>query len=1321
MQLHQFFEHSCDNHPNNIALVCDNAFVSYQELDGRANQLARYLAQQGIANGSIVGLLLERSIDCYIAILAVLKTGAAYVPIEVDYPDERINYIFADLPFDVLLTSSSQVRDKALQWPQRIVLDEVNQQVINQASTRLDSKEHQADAESLCYVIYTSGSTGKPKGVEITHKSITHYVRAASAIYEMSAQDRVYQGFSLAFDASLEELWMAFANGAALIACTTKEVRSGVGLLSFLQQHQVTFFSTVPTLLSTLEGVLPHLRLLVLGGETCSPALVKRWERPGLRIMNTYGPTEASVVATYAECVPGGEVTIGQPLPGYDVLILSESLAVVNDGEIGELCIGGPAVARGYVNRPESTAEKFIINPANTKQRLYKTGDLAFKANGALHFAGRADDQIKLRGFRIELNEIERVILQYAGIKQAVVSLHEAEQPALVAYLLLAKNITFEQEHFKEFLRARLPDYMMPALVELLDELPLLSSGKVNRKALPKPSLISSTNNYVAPVSELEHEIARVWEQSLACDAISIDANFFYDLGGHSLHAAKIISELRTIPALSTISILDLYKNPSIRQLAAQCGAVALKSTQGHKEQRGAHYKVPQWKYLLCGVGQFFGCVFQYAVGAWQLLAVILCYTWITSSYTLVSTESQVAFLALFLSMPLLSLFITVSMKWLLLGRVKPGIYPLWGWFYYRWWLVQRLQKNIYLGKHLTGSPLITLYYRLLGANIGANCYIGTSQILTPDLLSIGDNSSIGADSRLNGYIVEDGWLKIGNIDIADNCYVGARAVMGLNTRMEENAVLEEMSMLPDGAVISRGLYYVGSPAVPASLPENHITRNNTPAEPVSLWENTLFGILHYSGIVFIMLMYYLCILPSLSLINYFYENHYYWGTMLLAIPAGAALFLALYYSCVIVCKKIIMDKIQPGSYSVRGFYYFRHWIIEKMFDVDEISIMADTLYLPMFLRRLGAKLEKGVEMGETPHIIPDLVTIEEGGFTASSVALAWPTVYRGTISFAPVHIGKKGFVGNVSMLPGGKKIGDGGLLGCLSVPPEHNQSSKSDTAWLGSPAVFLPKRELFVGFSDQQTYNPPKKLYCLRLLIEFFRIILPSAFSFIALFNLLSVLEFMVSNYSWRAAAVVVPFAEFFITIALVALLVGLKWLLLGKLKPLTKPIWDVFIWKNDVIEYSYNYYINPHYTNKVLGTPFALWLHRCLGTKVGKRVFTDSAEFSEFDLISIGDDVCINAETILQTHLYEDRIFKVAHVAIESGCTIGVGSVILYNTLMEKHAMLGNLSLLMKGECLPANTQWSGIPAQSTLVTHASSDVLQFVSRSEVLAELS
>jgi non-ribosomal peptide synthetase-like protein len=1293
-QLRQLFESSADKYPKNTALICDDVSLSYQELEWRANQLANYLIGKGLRAKQSVAILLERSPMSYISILAVLKIGATYVPIEIEYPDERINYILKDMSFHTIITSSTQAaRSGLIQLPNPIALDELETALSAQSNHRPELGE--ADADQICYVIYTSGSTGKPKGVEIAHSSICHYVTTASKLYQMAPKDRIYQGFSLAFDASLEELWMAFANGASLIACTSKDIRSGVGLIEFLTAHEVTVFSTVPTLLATLEANLPALRLLILGGEACTAQLIKPWGRDSLRIINTYGPTEATVIATSAECFSDKPVTIGKPLPGYDIFILDETLRPVADGQQGQLCIAGLGLARGYVNQPENTEKKFITNPTNKNQRLYLTGDLAVKnLNGDIEFLGRIDDQVKLRGFRIELNEIETIIMEYEGISQAIVSLQTSNKPTLIAYLLLQEQTPFDMQHFKHFLQQRLPNYMIPSLIEPVSSFPLLSSGKVNRKALPIPTNSAPQTAYAPPTTELEMVITKIWEESLQQNRISIDDDFFYDLGGHSLSAASIVSSLRKIAKIKNISILDLYQNPTIRQLSEKF--TRIQHHEKNEERKPKKHRASQATYALCGVGQFFGCLLQYAIRSWQLLAVVCCYSWFTMNSGLFSMDTLATFLLLFVCIPISSLAITICAKWLLLGRVKPGIHKVWGWFYFRWWLVERLQKNVFSPHHLIGSPILILYYRLLGAKIGKNCYIGTSSVAAHDMLTIGDNCSIGFDARLLGYIIEDGWLKIGTITIGDHCFVGARSVISIDTVLNENACLDDMSMLPTHRFIPAGQFYSGSPARQSLAPQEHVINQRLPIDKTSPLKNFYFGVLHYICLEFGMGLYYICFLPALLLITYFHEQTHFLLTIFVAAPLGAIIFLALYYLGVCVCKKILMDKIKPGIYSLKSIYYLRQWTIVRMLDVPEISIMADSLYFPSILRFLGANLGKRVEMGETPHIIPDLVTIQDEGFTASSVALAWPSVYQGAIRFAPVTIGKRGFVGNLSMLPLGGNIGDEGLLGCMTITPPNDQAGRKQTAWLGSPAVFLPNRELYSGFSEADKFTPPKRLFRLRLAIEFARIIMPTTLNLVGVFSLLYLLDVLLSNFSLASTAFMFPIAEAGISIGLIAIIVLLKWVLLGKLKPGTKPIWNVFIWKLDVCEYLYTYFVHYHFINIVLGTPFAAILFRSYGAKIGKRVVVNTPDFAEFDLISIGNEVCLNADVLVQTHLYEDRIFKVSTIDIHDGCNVGVGSIVLYNTTMEKNSTLGNFSLLMKGETLPENTNWQGIPAQ-------------------------
>ncbi|TAL64782.1 MAG: peptide synthetase, partial [Legionella sp.] len=680
----------------------------------------------------------------------------------------------------------------------------------------------------------------------------------------------------------------------------------------------------------------------------------------------------------------------------------------------------------------------------------------------------------------------------------------------------------------------------------------------------------------------------------------------------------------------------------------------------------------------------------------WQLMAVY-CLFFLSSMDNLsLSRELEMLFLYLFLLVPSFSIGVAVIFKWLLLGRVKPGVYPLWGWFYYRWWLVNRLVYNSFFYKYMLGTPLVNIYHRLLGAKIGKNCHIATREIFFFDQFSLGDYSSLGIDSKLNGYIVEDGWLKIGAVEIGEHCYIGSRSVVGINTRIADEVILEEMSMVSDNSSLPSG-YYMGSPIRPAAVPTHHVSTREAIGEDSSILENTFFGFMHYLGIIFLMLSTIVSYLPGFAFVDYFYNHTNYVTTIFFAIPVGAVLCLSMHYLFIIAAKKLILNKVQPGFYSLRSFYYLRYWFINDLLDTPDVSILSDSIYLPMLFRLLGAKLGAKVEMGEAPNVIPDLLTIKDGGFVASSVAMGWPQVYGNKIFFAPVTVGKKAFVGNVSFLSGGKTIGDGGLLGCLSLSPTEHQGQQPGSSWLGSPAMFLPNRESFVGYSDATTYNPSKKLYFTRALIEFIRIIIPTAFNLIILYHLFYLIDFMVKTYSWITISLVLPTFELFIVTLLIASLVGLKWVVVGKLKPITKPLWDSFIWKNDLVEFTFSYFINPNFNDFATGSPFIIWVARCFGSKIGKRVFCDTEGFAEFDLIEIGDEVCINRTSLLQTHLYEDRVFKVSTLTIRSGCNVGTSSIILYNTLMEENSSLGNLSLIMKGEYLPTNTQWVGIPAQS------------------------
>lgn len=422
--LPHFFERSCDRNPDAIAVVCENIELSYAEVDSRANRLANLLRRRGVLPGHTVGILLERSMDTYVALLGVIKAGAAYVPLDPSFPAERIAFITRDADlFDLVTTSGLRHRTAESACP-RLELDKAAHELAAQSDRRPDID---IEPSSWSYVIYTSGTTGRPKGVAVSHASIANFLRVVTPIYRVQARDRVYQGLSIAFDFSVEEIWPAWIAGATLVAGPADGRRVGADLSGFLLAHAITVLCCVPTLLTTIEAELPSLRSLLVSGEACPADLVRRWSRPGRRILNAYGPTETTVTATCGELEPGRPVTIGVPLPTYRVYILDERLQPVGEGVGGEICVGGPGVAVGYVNRPELTAERFVPNPVEHERaefpRVYRTGDLGrFTPTGEIEYLGRVDTQVKIRGYRIELAEIEELLREDAAIENAIVT-----------------------------------------------------------------------------------------------------------------------------------------------------------------------------------------------------------------------------------------------------------------------------------------------------------------------------------------------------------------------------------------------------------------------------------------------------------------------------------------------------------------------------------------------------------------------------------------------------------------------------------------------------------------------------------------------------------------------------------------------------------------------------------------------------------------------------------------------------------------------------------------------------------------------------------
>lgn len=1300
--LHELFEATADEHPERPALALGAFRQSYAELESAANRLAHHLRSLGIGRGEYVALWLPRGPEAYPAILGILKAGAAYVPLDPGYPAERVRGILQDSGARLLLSHRSLAGGLGDAPCPVLCLEEAATLLTARPDSRIPREATGTGSDDPCYAIFTSGSTGRPKGVDIRHRSACNLVRAERKLFGVGPEDRVFQGFSLAFDASVEEVWLAFASGAALVVGSAEAVRSGPELPAHLRAEGVTVLSTVPTLLATFSEEMPAIRLLILGGEACPPDLVARWAVPGRRMVNTYGPTEATVIATWAELRPGAPVTIGRAVPNYRAYILGESLELLPPGEPGELCLAGPGIAAGYLGRPELTAEKFVPNPFTEDpefDRLYRTGDLvSFTEAGEIAFLGRIDEQVKIRGFRVELGEIEAVLRERPELLTAAVALRRlGAADALVAYAVPRPGVDLDEEALRAWMRTRLPAYMVPALVEPLAELPTLPSGKVDRKRLPEPSRRGAEEAGEGPSTPIEQRLATVWAKVLQRESLGRDQDFFLDLGGHSLLVALMVSELRREPGLESLAVPDVYAHPTLRRLGAELERRAV----GESTRREQHAAMPapasRLQRWACQAAQLAGLYPLLGYFGLQWLAPYLAYSWMID-HDFGRSGALLAALGCVLGLYPLMFLLSIALKWALVGRLRPGTHRLWGFFHWRWWLLNRFLAATPTG-YLVGTPWYPVYLRLMGARIGRDAFFATDCVRAFDLLSVGEDTSIGVDVRLEGYSIEAGVLRIGSITLGRRCFVGARSLIGLDAEMEDGAMLGELSRLAEGARVPAGQRWVGSPALPQPEGEADRVRAATPAHKVHRGRKLLFGLLHGLGAFLVPLSFLLAILPGMMALNELWIRIPGYFGYLWAVPPAALSYIVLLSLEILAVKWLLLGRVRPGRLEAHSLPYLRKWFVDQFMEIslDLLAPLYATLYLNPWYRALGAKLGPRAEISTAGAATPDLLEIGAEAFIADAVSLGTPQHDLGRVTLAETRVGTRSFVGNSAIVPGGTQLGDLALVGVLSRPPlDPLEAGRADGSWLGSPAIFLPRRAHAEGFREEETFHPPKRLVALRLFIEFFRILLPAAGFALLTCLLLTAMTELEARWSLGAAIAAFPLIYFAAGLGACLFVAGMKWLLMGRYRPQEKPLWCGFVWRNELVTALHEALADPWILRMCIGTPLVPAFFRMMGAKIGRGVHMESTWLTEYDLIHIGDEVCLGTDCTLQTHLFEDRVMKMSTIEVGDRCSIGTDAVVLYDTRMEAGSALDDLSLLMKGEVLPAGSRWTGSPAR-------------------------
>jgi non-ribosomal peptide synthetase-like protein len=1303
--LHESFEAQVDVRPDAVAVLFGAERTTYLELERRANRLARHLRARGLSCGSVVAMILPRSADAYAAILGILKAGAAYVPLDPEYPADRIEYILKDSGAEALVTTDELSGLHSAYEGTVIRIDTDRAAIDAESCARLPRYAVGVGPRDLCYVIYTSGSTGQPKGVMIEHRSASHLVRAEARLFAVRPEDRVYQGFSLSFDASVEEVWLAFHSGATLVAATPEMAHAGPDLSRMLSEAGVTVLSCVPTLLSMLTEDVPGLRLLILGGEACPDQIVERWARPGRRLVNTYGPTEATVIATHTDLHPGKPVTIGRPVPGYLVHLLDDTLRPVPPGVVGEICIGGVGVARGYVGLPDHTRERFIPDPfappEDRDARLYRTGDLGrLDADGNIKFHGRSDSQVKLRGFRIELTEIESALMQSEDVLASACAVRE-DVPGvqqLVGYVV-PSNGHIDEERLRSHLRRKLPVYMEPAVIESVPILPRLPSGKLDRTALPAPRVREVAPGAAAggPRTETERLLIEIWASLFSPQLVTVERHFFLDLGGHSLLAARLVSELRKHPPFARVSVKDVYEHPTISSLAAALDTAMPEAQEprietpptGERKEREAG---EQRRHFLAGVCQAVSLYFVFGFRAllWVTPFLVFCLLNANGQSALVSAGWAVAGgMAVF---PLLVL-IAVAAKWLVLGRVRPGRHPLWGGYYVRWWFVQSLLSALHLDC-LAGTPLLPMVYRLLGVRIGKDVHLETPRLAAFDLISIGDGACVDEDASILGYAVEAGELVVGHVQIGKGCFVGTRSILSDDTVLEDEARLEDLSFLPRGKRIPRGETWAGSPA--RHVPGPHATLPWPPARSPFLRDaiTALYGVL----VLLLPMLLVAAFVPGVALLIQIdpLANPLLY---LAATPLVGGSFVLLVTIEMVLLKWLLVGRVRAGTYRVHGGFYVRNWIVDQLLrmSLDHAGQLHATLYLAPWYRALGARIGRFVELSTANSTTPDLLEIGEGGTVADEVSLGAAHVERGWMTVAPTRLGRRTFVGNSAVVPAGTTLGDNTLIGVLSLTPRGEQAAQSGATWLGSPPMLLPSRQPSADFSESRTFHPTRLLRLARGAFEILRVTLPPAGFIVVTATVITAALALWQVLGLGVTLLILP-AIYAATCGIVTLGVALaKWLVMGRYRPFVRPLWSPFVWRLELVNALYEFLATPLALETLQGTPFLPWYLRLMGARIGRRVYIDTTGFLEWDLVELGDRAALNEDCIMQTHLFEDRVLKASKLRIGADCVVGAASVVLYDAEMQDGARLDALSLVMKGETLPAGTAWLGSPASS------------------------
>ncbi|MFZ7088572.1 Pls/PosA family non-ribosomal peptide synthetase [Curtobacterium sp. RRHDQ10] len=1276
---------TAEEHPDALALEDPEGGISYRRLMAEVRAGAADLVRRGVRRGDRVGVRIPSGTrTLYVAVLSVLAAGAAYVPVDADDPEERAELVFGEAGVVGVIGDGGVLRTRdgaampVLDAPGRVAGDDgsgLDAPGLETPGLETPGPETPG-LDDDCWVIFTSGSTGVPKGVAVTHRSAAAFVDAEARMFlqdePIGPGDRVLAGLSVAFDASCEEMWLAWGHGACLVPAPRALVRSGVDLGPWLIAHGITIVSTVPTLAALWpDDALELVRLVVFGGEACPPELAARIAARGREVWNTYGPTEATVVACGARLDGSTPIRIGLPLDGWDLAVVDASGARVAEGEVGELVIGGVGLAR-YLD-PAKDAEKYAPFAELGWERAYRSGDLVRYESAGLVFQGRADDQVKLGGRRIELGEIDAALGALDGVAggAAVVQQTAAGNRVLVGYVAVRGDRTsFDRAAATAQLRLDLPAALVP-LLTVVDELPTRTSGKVDRAALPWP-----LDDHPGDAVELPPTVAWIaerWSAILGAPVSGVDDDFFA-LGGGSLTAAQLVSAIRERYPSTTVA--DVYDHPRIGALAESLDA----SGAGPTEARTVLPTPPATGLAMT----LLGLPLQILVGL-RIITFVAIANDVLRATTLpflptVPWPVLVAAILLFVT-PAGKMTITVVCSRALLLGVRAGDHPRGGSVHIRVWLAEQI-AHLVDGPSLAGAPWINYYARALGATVGEGVDLHTLPPVT-GMLTVGRHAAVEPEVDLAGHWVDGDVFRLGPVHIGADAVVHSRSTLLPGARIGAGAEIE-----PGSAVTGRvpaGERWAGSPATRIGS-----TRRDRLGRPA---RGRRWLLAYGAGSIASAGLPVLAVVVGVLVIARMVGNA---PTLVdavvraaAAVPVATLAAGGTYALLVIVVVRLLGIGLREGRHPVRSRIGWQVWSTERVLDAARTLLfpLYASLVTPVWLRLLGARVGADVEVS-TVLLIPKLTAIAPGAFLADDTMVATYELSGGRMRVGRSKVGRRAFLGNSGMTGAGRNVPREALVAVLSAVP---RKAKRGSSWLGSPPVRL--RRAVTEFDESRTFRPPVRLKVARGLWEVLRILPVMVSAWIAL-GVVWALETIWTSIGlgWTivlSGAVLVAAGA-----VAAAVTTGAKWAFVGRIRAEEHPLWSSFVWRNEVQDTFVEMVARPWFAASAAGTPvLAAWL-RTLGASIGRGVWCESYWLPEADLVRIGDGATVNRGCVVQTHLFHDRVMQLDGVRLDAGATLGPHSVILPAAAIDDGATVGPASLVMRGERVPAGSVWSGNP---------------------------